>query len=136
MVSINSKRLTSKLVILVLFTIIAHLHSSCQLQSPTIAQVGSYSITQQDVDLQEQILRLSYPQYQGDLKQAALKQLTDSFTFAEVLKNNGQPITPETLKKESDRIDKTTLMPEAENRKNKAHILLNPMIFGEAFSFY
>lgn len=103
----------SILIVLFLFTACAPLLPSCLRQSPTIAKVGSYTITQQDIDLQEQVLRLSYPQYQGDLKQAALKQLTDAFTFAEILKNNGHPITPETLKKESDRIDKTTLMPEA-----------------------
>ena len=91
---------------------------SCQ-RSPTLSQVGAYSITQKDVDYREQILRLSYPQYSGDLKKAALNQLVQSLTFAEILKNNGQSITDETLKKEADRIDKTTLMPEALGRIKK-----------------
>lgn len=75
----------------------------------TIAQVGDYVISAQDVAWKNAVTRVYYPQENRDV---GLQLLTAAFTTAQILKNNGQEITNEILNKENTRIDKQSLRPE------------------------
>lgn len=101
--------------------------SACQ-KSPVVATIGESEITEQDLALRGQVIRSYFPEYQGDLREAALKQLTSSFTYAEILRNHGHKIDDEVLKKESERIDKSTLLPE-KLQQLKAIFAKNPDLY-------
>lgn len=74
-----------------------------------IAKVGDYEITQQDIDRRDEIARVYYPE---NTSSQGLKQLTDAYIYAEILKKHGRPVTAELLQAEQERIDKQSLMPE------------------------
>lgn len=79
------------------------------LRDPVVARVGDYSITQSDVDFRNQIYQFYTP---GDNRKPGLQQLTKALTYAQILKNNGQPVDEATILEEEKRIDSKTLMPE------------------------
>ncbi len=75
----------------------------------TVAQVGDYKITAQDIAWKNAVIQVYYPQESRDV---GLQLLTGTYTTAQILKNNGHEITEEILKKENERIDRDTLRPE------------------------
>ncbi len=74
-----------------------------------IATVGQYDITQRDIDLRDQLAKVYFPHQTAS---AGLKQLTDAYIYAEILRSHNAPVTSEVLLAEQDRIDKQSLMPE------------------------
>ena len=78
-------------------------------RSHLVAQVGSYSITDKDVTYRNQLIKMDYPNETRDL---GLKQLTDTYTFAEILKNNGTELTDAMILAEEERIRTHSKMPE------------------------
>ena len=77
--------------------------------NPKVAQVGDYSIYKNDVDCRDAIILSSYP---DDKRKLGLYQLTQSYQYAQILKNFKQTITKDQIQKEKERINKSTLMPE------------------------
>jgi hypothetical protein len=75
----------------------------------TVAQVGDYKITARDIAWKNAVVRIYSP---AETRDVGLQLLIGTYTTAQILKNNGQEITDEILKKESERIDKDTLRPE------------------------
>jgi hypothetical protein len=74
-----------------------------------VARVGHYTITQKDIDYRDQVVHLMYPQ---EKSKPGKKQLIDAFTAAMILEKYGKPITPEIIKADADRIDRSTRAPE------------------------
>jgi hypothetical protein len=77
--------------------------------NPKVAQVGDYSIYKNDVACRDAIILASYP---DDKRKLGLYQLIQSYQHAQILKNFKQAITKDQIRKEKERIDKSTLMPE------------------------
>lgn len=74
-----------------------------------VAKVGAYEITKQDVEYRNKVLKFYYPEETRNLGQ---ELLTKSFVMAEILNRHGRPTDKAVLEKESERIDKATMMPE------------------------
>lgn len=72
------------------------------------ARVGDFEIRAKDADQRTKVLRIYQPEDKRDL---GLEQLIRFYKLAQILKNNGQKLDDAVLAKESERIDKTTLMP-------------------------
>jgi hypothetical protein len=77
--------------------------------NPILGKVGDYEITQQDVRYRNDLFHVYSP---NEKASPGLEQLIKAFTYAQILKNNGHPITDDILKKEEQRIDQKTLVPE------------------------
>ncbi len=75
-----------------------------------LAQIGDLSITQTQVDYRDRVNQVFSPANRESL---GLQQLIDTFTKAEVLKRNGQPVSTQVLENEAKRIEKETRAPEA-----------------------
>lgn len=82
--------------------------SACT-RDPVLLRVGQYTVHRTDAEYRNRVIRVYYPQ---ETRELGLTQLQKAFLFAEILKNNGRPLTENDLKQEEDRIEKTTLMPE------------------------
>jgi hypothetical protein len=82
--------------------------SACD-RDAVIAQVGQFTITRQDVARRDAIHRLYFP---WDERKLGLEELVHAYTAAQILINNGYPITPPVIEAEERRIQQTTLMPE------------------------
>ncbi len=78
-------------------------------QNPIVAHVGDYAIYQDDVACRDGVISLSYP---DDKRKLGIKQLIQSYQYAQILKNHQNEITKEKIKAEKKRIDDSTLMPE------------------------
>jgi hypothetical protein len=74
-----------------------------------IAQVGQFTISRQDAAWRDDVHRLYFPR---DERELGLEELVHAYTAAQILVNNGYPITPEVIEAEERRIQQTTLMPE------------------------
>lgn len=70
-----------------------------------MAGVGDLVITQSNVRQRNEVIKIYYPQETQDF---GLKQLTRAFVDAQILKNNGFPLTEERVKAEAQRIDQGT----------------------------
>jgi len=84
----------------------------CTRSVQVLATVENSQITQDDVTFKEKILKIYYPEYAGDLHQAALQQLVNANIDAQILKNNGHEMNDEVLKKEAARIKQSSQKPE------------------------
>lgn len=74
-----------------------------------VLKVGSYSLSAKQVKYRDQVIYVNYPEEKRSLGKEQLKK---AYLYAEILKRNGRAITDEDLKKEAERIDKNTRMPE------------------------
>ena len=77
--------------------------------NPKVATVGDYSIYKNDVACRDAVISVNYP---DDKRKLGLFQLTQSYKYAQILKNFHQMITKDQITKEKKRIDQSTLMPE------------------------
>lgn len=74
-----------------------------------VAKVGDYEIRKKDASYRDRVVRVYYPLEERDM---GLTQLIQTYTKAQILRNNGRPITDLELKNEEGRIDRSTLMPD------------------------
>lgn len=75
----------------------------------TVAVVGDYKISARDVQLQDEVTRVFYP----ETKEFKGKDiLIKVFSYAQILKNNGAEVTEAKLRSEDMRINKNTKSPE------------------------
>ena len=81
---------------------------SCTPRSP-VATLGDYALTQKDIDCRDAVIHQSFP---GEKRKLGLQQLIRSYQNVQILKNHQEEITAEKIKKEKERINKATLMPE------------------------
>jgi hypothetical protein len=86
---------------------------ACRDNTPYVAKIGDYKITQKDRDYRDKIIRVYYPE---TAESYGLRQLVGSYTNAQVLKNNDQKLDDEILKKEEERINQNTRAPETLER--------------------
>jgi hypothetical protein len=93
----------------VLFLLLSVLLSACDREGGVVAQVGQFTISRQGVAWRDIIHRLYFPR---DVRELGLEELVHAYTAAQILINNGYPITPEVIEAEEWRIQQTTLMPE------------------------
>ncbi|HEX4925658.1 MAG TPA: hypothetical protein VFV50_16300 [Bdellovibrionales bacterium] len=77
-------------------------------ESPVVAKVGRFQITEKDLEYKERLIQYYYPQSETG---KALSALTKSYVNAQILENNGRVMNEEALQAESDRIDKNTKDP-------------------------
>ncbi len=82
-------------------------------KGPVVATVGDYTLHAEDERFRNEVIRIYYPE---DTRSLGLQQLRRAYTYAQILKNNGHPVTDEALKAEDARINRNTLMPEMLNR--------------------
>jgi hypothetical protein len=92
----------------VLFLLLPVSLSACD-RDAVIVQVGQFTITRQDVAWRDAIHRLYFP---WDERKLGLEELVHAYTAAQILMNNGYPITPNVIEAEERRIQQTTLMQE------------------------
>jgi hypothetical protein len=86
-----------------LILIFSLLISGCQwFRSNTVATVGDYQITQQDLNYRKKVIKIYNPRETRDL---SYLQLKEAFLLASILKNNGVEVSDTTLKKEASRIN-------------------------------
>lgn len=78
-------------------------------KSKTVAIVGDFEITQENIAQRNAITKVYYPDDNRDL---GLQLLVKSFTTAQVLKDQGRDVSDAVLVTESKRIDSTSLRPE------------------------
>ncbi len=78
-------------------------------RNPVLAEVGDYKITKEEANFRNRVIRIYYPQ---ETRNLGIDQLVRAFTYAQILKNNGQEVTDDVLTKEVNRIDQHTLVPE------------------------
>jgi hypothetical protein len=78
-------------------------------RNPVVAEVGSLQIHRQDVNQRNQVIHFYFPQ---ETREMGLEQLVSAYTTAQVLINNGQVISVQTLEDEAQRIDQNSLMPD------------------------
>lgn len=84
--------------------------SACSLiEGKPIKRVGSYTITQKDLDYRGRVSKIFYPEEQR--LDVALLQLSNAFLIAEILKNNGHAIDDQVLLAEENRINSSTKDP-------------------------
>lgn len=92
------------------FLLLVSAYFYCQGKSERVlATVGSYSITEKHVELRDRVLRKYNPEEKNSY---GFDQLVRAYTYAEILRLHGRPVTEEILKAESLRIDEKTLRPE------------------------
>lgn len=83
---------------------------ACKPSKPKImAKVGDYEITQKWVEFRNKVIVIYFPK---ETRKLGLDQLIRAYTTAQILKNNGHPVTEEILEAENRRIDMNTKMPE------------------------
>ncbi len=113
---------------------------------PVVASVGAYTITKKDLDYKVALNKVDLPEAKPE---HALPLLIKAFTAAQVLQNQGWPITPEVLEKEAKRIDDRTLDPNrlsqikalfGKDRKSYLKVFILPtyaerVIYYEFFAF-
>lgn len=75
-----------------------------------VAQVGDYPIYESAVKCRDAVIAINFP---DDKRKLGLDQLLQSYRLVQILKNYGQPVTDATIQQEKERIDKTTLTPQA-----------------------
>lgn len=75
----------------------------------TVAVVGDYKITAKQVEYRNKLNDIYYP---NQKQRYGKDQLIQSYTYAQILKNNGHEITQKLLDEEESRIDSNTKAPE------------------------
>lgn len=86
-------------------------YSKQDFESKILARIGSITLTAQEVDRREKILKIFSPEYDGDSKKAAFDQMLLALTRAEIMARYDLPVTHEILETEAERIEKNSLMP-------------------------
>ncbi len=74
-----------------------------------VATVGRFVISERDVQYRNAVTKIYFPEDKRDLGRDILIK---SFTFAQILENNGHAISQDVLVREAKRINDTTLKPD------------------------
>ena len=94
----------------ILGVILGAVSSGCSIfKGKAVQEVGSYPIYKSDVEYRTRVANIFYPNTSAKVAQ---DQLARAFTYAEILKNNGQSFDPPVLLKEEARIEQSTRDPE------------------------
>lgn len=93
----------------VLALILTSCTRGCATSEPSVLVIDGYRITKTAISQRDEVARIYYPQ---NTTSVGLKQLSDAYLTASVLRRNGHEIDDVVLQKEAERIEKNTLMPE------------------------
>lgn len=85
----------------------ATLLSACN--SPPVARVGDFEITREMAETREKVAKVYYP---NEKTEVGLRQLVTAYTYAQIMKNYGKPVTDEMIAQEDRRIDTETRDPK------------------------
>ncbi len=103
------QRMIKKLQTFLWFICFSTLFWSVNCSRPkVIAIVGSYKISEKDVQYRNQVFKNYFPE---DKRELGKEELVRAFTLAQILKNNAQPLDDAILEKEAKRIDEKSQMP-------------------------
>jgi hypothetical protein len=78
-------------------------------RNATVVQVGDYSIKAQQIEAMDRVIRVYFPTEQRPLGK---EKLIKAFSYAQILKNNGRPVSEEDLIQEEKRIEARNFLPD------------------------